>query len=403
MRVLMISMDSSILSGSQDAPGDTQKRHIKYAAALRERYPNGDLTVLARVPRSHPTRPVQVTEALTIHPVPSRRATFPVSAWRLLRGLMDTQSFDLSTTQTPFDDGLVATWLRRRYGVPLNIQMRSTFLDVPQWTQERRLVYGLLNVLGKWVIQRADTIRVISEGEKRRLESLFPVLHGRIVNLHPLVNRDVFEKAIATSELGQVRNQLHVAGLDGVPFLLFVGRLSPQKNVPLLLEALAVMRRRHPGLALVIAGDGPLRKDLERQVERLSLQDAILWLGNLPLESLRGWFAAAKATMLPSLHEGNPKVVVESYLMGTPAVITPFIPGPELVKDGETGFVTRSFSDPVELGSKALRLASGSGLSKEMGEKGRTHVKNYLVPEDQYLTRLLDLWERTAQFRNAVA
>ena len=399
MQVLMISMDPSILSGSEDTPGDTQLRHIKYAAALRERYPDGSLTVLAKAPRSHPAKPVQVTDALTIHPVPSGRMTFPLAAWRSLSRLVGSQSFDLATTQTPFDDALVGTWLRRRYGVPLNVQMRSSFLDQPNWIKQRRLVYGSFNTLGKWVVRHADTIRVLSRGEKARLESKFPDLRGRIDALHPLVNFDLFDREASAKELQHTRAHLTNLGLDDDRFLFFVGRLTTEKNVPLLLKAFSLIHKRDPGLALVVVGNGPSRDRLERQSRELSLDGSVVWLGNLPLKSLRGWFASARATVLPSLQEGLPKVIPESYLMGTPTVITPFVCGPELVRDGETGFVTASFSDPAELADRMERLGTSPELSQRMGEEGRQHIKDYLAPEDEYMARLIDLWERTAQLR----
>ena len=91
-----------------------------------------------------------------------------------------------------------------------------------------------------------------------------------------------------------------------------------EKNPALLLDALASARLRRPDLALVIAGDGQLRNHLEKRVGDLNIARHVIWLGNVPISDLRGWYANATATVLPSLQEGFGKVIVESYLMGTP-------------------------------------------------------------------------------------
>ena len=389
----MISMDSSILSGSENTPGDTRQRHIKYAAALRERYPNGDLTILARAPRSHLTGPVQVTDALTIHPVPSRRVTFPMAAWRLLDGLMKSESFDMASTQTPFDDGLVAMWLRRRYGVPLNVQMRTSFLDMGWWISERPLLYRALNAVGKWVAKRADTIRVVSEGERHRLEELFPALQGKVHALHPMVNHQLFDGLVGEDERAALETEMKAAGLEERPFVLFVGRLVKQKNLPLLLRSFALVRRERPDLALVLAGEGALMEESRALADGLGIGREVLWLGSRPLAELKVWYAGASATLVPSFHEGFGKVIVESYLAGTPCVVTPFVSAPELVVQDETGAVSSSFDDDEEFAEHSLRVVRES---EKMGAIGKAHVLRYMLSDEAYTDRLIDIWEATA-------
>jgi glycosyltransferase involved in cell wall biosynthesis len=178
-----------------------------------------------------------------------------------------------------------------------------------------------------------------------------------------------------------------------------VGRLVTQKNLTTLFKAFALVHEKMPKSFLVIAGDGPLRVGLKRIAKRLNIENRILWLGNLRLHSLRAWYAAARATMLPSFHEGFGKVIVESYLMGTPVMATPFVSAHELIRDGETGFINPRFTDHRWLAEKALDLISHPSQAKDMGQRGREHIRGYLLHEDQYLERLTNIWRVTAQSR----
>ena len=397
MRVLMISWDKSILSATVDAGGDMRDRHLRYAAALNRHEPASQLTVVVRTPRGTATQSIILSEALAARSIPCPRWAFAYAAARALGPIAREGRFDLVTTQTPFDDGLVGLWLKRKYGIPLNLQMRSSFIDVPNRINQRPIVYRVLNTIGKSVLRRADTVRVISNGEKARLSGKFPDVADDIHVLHPLVNTHIFTNPVTVEESDRVRKELRRSGLEESPYLLYVGRLMKEKNPALLLDALASARLRRPDLALVIAGDGQLRNHLEKRVGDLNIARHVIWLGNVPISDLRGWYANATATVLPSLQEGFGKVIVESYLMGTPVVTTPFVSAPELILDGETGFIADSFTDPTDLASKVVSLLASPERAREMGRKGREHVTRYLIPEDVYMNKLIEIWEHTAR------
>jgi 1,2-diacylglycerol 3-alpha-glucosyltransferase len=403
MLVLMIGHDHTMLTKGPAKAGDTLERHIKYAKALRQRYTDGEITVIVRVPPSWSYQPVELAKGLTIYPVPCQRWAFAIKARTVLTNLVKTQRFDIATTQTPFDDGYLGVWLKRCFGIPLNVQMRSSFLDQPFWINERPVLYRLFNRFGKWVAHRADTIRVVSQEEKLRLERLFPMLRGNVIALHPLVNTRLFEEPLNEAEREHVKAALTQHGLLDRPFLLFVGRLAVQKNIPLMLQSFARSRQDMPEAALAIAGDGPLRMPMKRMAGQLQLHGSVLWLGTLPLSELRGWYAEARATVLPSFHEGLGKVIVESYLMGTPVIATPVVSATELIRDGQTGFIAPDFASQEWLAQRMVLLLTHPDQAREMGQAGKRLVQNYLLDEDHYMKQLVEIWEHTARkrpFRN---
>jgi glycogen synthase len=107
---------------------------------------------------------------------------------------------------------------------------------------------------------------------------------------------------------------------DG-PLLAYGGRLVHEKGVHDLLAALPRLRRRHPGLRLVIAGTGPAREELAARARALRLGRSVTFAGFLPDTGLAALVAAADCAVAPSLYEPFGLVALEAAAAGTPAVV----------------------------------------------------------------------------------
>jgi len=121
--------------------------------------------------------------------------------------------------------------------------------------------------------------------------------------------------------------------------ILYVGRLSYEKGVHILLTAYSDMTRRYPACpALVIVGDGPSRIDLEILARKLSLQEKIIWKGEQ--HNVAKYYSNAHFLVVPSLREGLPNVVLEALAFELPIIITACSMATKAyVKDGYNGFV----------------------------------------------------------------
>lgn len=123
------------------------------------------------------------------------------------------------------------------------------------------------------------------------------------------------------------------------PRLVCVGRICHEKGQMLLVEAAAKVVKKGIALELVLAGDGPVRPQVEALVASLGLQAHVRITGWLSGEQVREEIVAARALMLPSFAEGLPVVVMEAMALGRP-VATTYVAGiPELVLTGETGWL----------------------------------------------------------------
>jgi glycosyltransferase involved in cell wall biosynthesis len=126
--------------------------------------------------------------------------------------------------------------------------------------------------------------------------------------------------------------------------LICVGRLSEAKGQLLLVEAAARLRAKGIKLDLVLAGDGPLRAQLESAIGRHGLGDAVRITGWISSDSVRDEILAARALVLPSFAEGLPVVIMEAMALRRP-VLSTYVAGiPELVRDGENGWLFPSGS-----------------------------------------------------------
>jgi glycosyltransferase involved in cell wall biosynthesis len=389
MRVLMLSLDRSLADPEGRGGGDTFHRHMTYASWLADEDPNGgELHVLMRAPSN--ARPDTLHHGpLTVHVVPTRRSF--LHAKLVSAGLRVTRErrFDVITSQTPFDDGAAALILGRIRRVPVNIQMRSSFLDNPYWIAHKPRLYRVFNRLGQMVSNRATTIRVISIGERDRLAARYPELASKIFVLPPLINLAAFP---AQSPVPAERERRGA---------LFVGRLSWEKNVETLLSGWSLLRKRSQSSVLEIVGDGPLRRALEAKAVGLGLNGAVRWHGMLPIDTLQQLYRRAVVTVLPSFYEGFGKVIVESYLSGTPVICGPFVSARELVDHERTGFILPRADDAESLATYLASLLESPERAASMGGLGCRMILDYLPSEAQHRDRQLAIWRSTAARRIA--
>jgi glycosyltransferase involved in cell wall biosynthesis len=155
-------------------------------------------------------------------------------------------------------------------------------------------------------------------------------------------------------------------------YVLFVGRLSPEKGIGPLLDAWA--RVRQP-LRLTIVGDGPLDPDVRRAAAR---DPRIQVLGRRSSDEVLRLAGRAMCLVVPSLfYETFGRVVVEGFAAGTPAVVSRLGALEELVEDGVTGLVVRA-GDAADLAARIDDLASDAGRLARMRAAARAaYVQRY--------------------------
>jgi glycosyltransferase involved in cell wall biosynthesis len=151
-----------------------------------------------------------------------------------------------------------------------------------------------------------------------------------------------------------------------------VARLEPIKRIDLLLEATARLRSRHPELEVEIAGDGTCRPQLEELARSLGIADAVRFLGwTQEVQAVhRRWSAFA----IPSSHEGLGVAALEAMASGLPVVGSATGGLPELIREGETGFLIPP-GDADALADRVDRLLGDAARRRRMGAAGMERAR----------------------------
>jgi glycosyltransferase involved in cell wall biosynthesis len=156
--------------------------------------------------------------------------------------------------------------------------------------------------------------------------------------------------------------------------LVCVGRLCEQKGQLLLLRAAGELVRRGTSFELVLAGDGELRSQLEREIDALALRDRVRITGWIDSHQVRAEILAARALVLPSFAEGLPVVIMEAMALGRP-VISTYVAGiPELVRDGRDGWLVPAGDFEALVDAMTVALREPADVLVRMGEQARLRV-----------------------------
>lgn len=169
---------------------------------------------------------------------------------------------------------------------------------------------------------------------------------------------------------GALREELGVP--PGGMLVLFVGRLVVHKDVPTLLDAVARLRERLPGLRVALAGDGPLHAELQARIAALSLQAVVRLLGQR--DDVAELIDAADALVLPSLREGLSNVILEGMMGGKPVVASRAGGNVELIEHDRSGLLFDVGQAPA-LAEAIERLAHDASLRQRLGAGARQRAE----------------------------
>ena len=224
----------------------------------------------------------------------------------------------------------------------VTIHDMSTLLFASQSGYRNRLRHFYL----RRGLLRADRVMTVSMATCRDVEALLGIPASRIRVIYNAPD-PVFQAppALPQSEVDgeefgyppEIQRVLDRYRIH-YPFLLYVGRTNPQKNIPRLVEAFAVLRgeiQDHPvyrDLRLLIIGDEISRYPaLRHAVIQSRVEETVRFLGFVPIETLRSFYQAASAFVFPSLYEGFGLPPLEAMACGTPVVCSHVSSLPEVV------------------------------------------------------------------------
>jgi starch synthase len=240
--------------------------------------------------------------------------------------------------------------------------------------------YALSTFCEQTALEAADAVIAVSQGMRQDLLAVYPkVIPERVHVIHNGIDPELFRPRPSDATLANL-------GIEpGRPFALFNGRITRQKGLHLLLAAALKL---DPSFQLVIVASSPDTPEIGAEVERLADQvraerGNLVWIGRfLPLEELIHLHSSAAVFVCPSIYEPFGLVNLEAMACET-AVVASRVGGiPEIVVDGETGFLVDYDADHPELLAASLaaridELLTDPALASRMGRAGRERVIEY--------------------------
>jgi sugar transferase (PEP-CTERM/EpsH1 system associated) len=237
-----------------------------------------------------------------------------------------------------------------------------------------------------------DRIIAVSEGVKA---DLVRYEHIRPEKIQVIYNGIDGQKFRAPVDTRAKRNEL---GLPLHAVVVGVGvRLTEQKGITYLIQALAKLAPAHPDIRLLIVGDGALRRKLEKLSEEVGVRGQVVFTGFR--DDMGDILQAMDIYALPSLWEGHPLVLLEAMAAGKPVVATDIPGSREVVVQGQTGMLVPP-QDSEALAQALSLLVQDQTLRERMGREGsRAFEERFRV--ERMVTEYEGLYERCLAARRA--
>jgi glycosyltransferase involved in cell wall biosynthesis len=285
----------------------------------------------------------------------------------------------------------LALWRRRRSvplegrvlqfhrpGVPLALRGRPApriqvvHLNVadlygPHGESRWRLLPGIFHRVERLTLPSMDRIFVVNQAGAEIYRRRYPALAERIAFLPTWVDDDLFRpqdeeaRRVARERLS---DQLGTSiGEDRV--FVFAGRLEPQKDPELLIEAFGRLVSVDPAARLLVVGEGSLRAAAELSATRMGILDRVHFLGSMQHEALPAVLQAADAMVLASRFEGMPIAVLEALASGLPVAAPDVGEVGRVVIEGQSGALAadRSVAALADAMARAIAPAHGEWLA----------------------------------------
>lgn len=238
--------------------------------------------------------------------------------------------------------------------------------------------------LRSWVkgclFRLADCVHAYSTDVAKRLPTDFGLTHDRIELFYLSIDGKRFVPPVDSAERQALRKGFGIR--DNCLVLGFAGRLNPEKRIHVILEFLAKRVNRGqspaaPELVFLLAGDGPLRPQLQRRAEELGLGDSVRFLGRLP--NPRDFYCSIDLLILPSNNlETFGLVVAEAAYCGTPTLRSNTHGSSDQIQHGVNGYVF-DLEDPADFERQLSAALASAGDWPVFGRRANAHARAHFT------------------------
>ncbi len=310
-----------------------------------------------------PVKNFEPVGAVALPEYPSQRVAFP--PFLELFEYIERQGFDEIIVSTPGPLGLAARAATRLFGLDLKGIYHTDFPGyISHFTEDDGLAEVARNYMA-WFYADMKTVYVSSRPYMAQL-SAWGIPEDRLCYLPHGVNVERFSPDHRDPAFWPT------VGVNGGFKFLYVGRVSREKNIEMMLDAFLSMVDEGQPVELVVVGDGPHYADLKKKYN----SPYIAFTGCLEGETLAQAYAGADVFVFPSMTDTFGNVVLEAHASGLPAIVSDRGGPSEIVRHGETGLIVDA-SHPHPMAEAMRALMGDEALRRRMGEQALSAARRH--------------------------
>ncbi len=293
--------------------------------------------------------------------------------------------------EDPLYYGTVGTGFRKSH--PLTKYIHTVFGVVFPYTEQDRYPVDshLFKGLVRHILDQADLLLSLTRHCARTVEDV-DLDPARVKVIAYTVDGDRFSPDVDPRPVIEKHN------LEDNKIVLFMGQVRPRKGPQVLIEAAPFIFEQCPGSRLIFVGPGDFTAELQAKAVTLGCEDKIIFTGEVDEADLPAYFAACDVFVFPSCTpiECLGLVMIQAMFCAKPVVASNIGGIPEVVVDGETGFLVPPLQ-PNLLAEKVVTLLQNPGLTTQMGSRGRKRAMAVFDLEkivDNYERMYLEVWKK---------
>ena len=369
MKVISISMDRKLFEGGSAI----LERQKEYATKMAE------LHIVVFSLRKNDYKYSSFGN-LHIYPTNSSSKLFYISdALKIGKKIIENTGNVVVSTQDPFETGLVGYLLKRKFRLPLQIQIHTDFLS----SYFKNSFLNRIRVsLAKFLIPKAGALRVVSPIISDSVKRKFPNLKARTDILPIFID---VEKILDRMEKFYEQPKVSKG-------IFIVSRFTKEKRIDLGIEVFKRVFERHKDAELIIVGSGPERDNLIRKIGTCGISTNARieeWNKNVP----NLLYQRAEIFLLTSEYEGYGMTLIEAGVAGCPIVTTKVgIAKTDLFKNGENSFVC-PVGDVDCLANAIIDLIEDPKKRNLFKDRMQDNIRDIAISKEQYVARYIALLE----------
>lgn len=292
------------------------------------------------------------------HPVVSMMLflfLFPIGIYQLIR-IIQRHRIDIVNIHFPQDYCLYFALCRQILPIRLvtSVHGADFFPDGKAKASYSRAI--------RFVLGSSDRIVAPSRGYQEDFSAIFPEVRDATTFVHNGVN------------LAELLSDGQTTNTDQDPYIFCIAQHVEKKGLDVLLHAFEQLRHKHPSFKLVIAGDGPLRGQLQQLAISLRIDEKVEFLGQKGRSEIVKLLQGCQVFVLPSRSEPFGIAIVEALACGKPVVATAVGGIPEVIENGKNGILVEP-DNSAALADALIRVLTNQALQRLMARNGPLTVK----------------------------